>query len=113
MKTLRRLLTIFVLPALVLAGFAVSTVAANGDDDQETICHFASNQVVRISVSKNAESAHLRQGDVLPDEYGDCDGEHENGDDNGDNNDNEQGEHDGDHSNGPHDNGDHEGNSDD
>jgi hypothetical protein len=117
MKTLRKFLTILVLPMLILAGFAVSTVAADGPDGKVTICHFASSKVVQITVSTNAESAHLQHGDVLPDEYGDCDGEHENGDDDNDNEqEGEQGEQgeSGEHgSSGQHGNGDNEGNSDD
>jgi hypothetical protein len=39
------------------------------------ICHWANHKFVKITVSMNAMPAHLRHGDVLTDEYGDCSAE--------------------------------------
>jgi hypothetical protein len=72
MKNLRRFLVALVLPALILGAFAVSTVVAGGNAGKVTICHFASHKYVEITVSVNAQDAHMRHGDVLPDAYGAC-----------------------------------------
>jgi hypothetical protein len=72
MKHLRPIVTFFVLPALILAVFAVSTVAGAGHAGKTTICHNASHKFVEITVSNNALPAHFNHGDVLPDQYGDC-----------------------------------------
>jgi hypothetical protein len=72
MTILRRVLVTLVVPALILAVFAVSSVAAGGASGKQTICHWANHKYVRITVSVNAVPAHMRHGDVLPDEYGSC-----------------------------------------
>jgi hypothetical protein len=71
-KHLRHLVVALVVPALIIAVFAVSTVLAGGPAGKTTICHFASHKYVEITVSNNALPAHMRHGDVMPDEYGDC-----------------------------------------
>ena len=72
MKHLRRLLIAVVVPALILAVFAVSSVMASGPAGKTTICHNASHKYVEITVNDHALPAHMGHGDVLPDEYGDC-----------------------------------------
>jgi hypothetical protein len=57
---------------MVVSVLVVGALAAGGPAPKETICHFASHKYVEISVSGNAVAAHLRHGDVTPDEYGDC-----------------------------------------
>jgi hypothetical protein len=64
-----RVLLALLLPLIVMIAFSASALAAGPKVD---ICHFASHKFVEISVSENAMPAHLRHGDVLPDEYGDC-----------------------------------------
>lgn len=72
LKHLRPSLIFFVLPALILIAFAVSAVAAAGPAGKTTVCHRAANKFVEINVSNNALPAHMRHGDVTPDQYGDC-----------------------------------------
>jgi hypothetical protein len=72
MKHLRQLLIVVVVPALILAVFAVSSVLAQGPAGKSDICHAAANKFVEINVSNNAVDAHMRHGDVFPDEYGEC-----------------------------------------
>jgi len=71
MKYLRHLILVVVIPALILAVFAVSSVVAGGPSGKTTICH-RSSHFHAITVSNNALAAHMNHGDVLPDEYGDC-----------------------------------------
>lgn len=71
MSKARRLMVALVLPATILLGFA-ATAAAGGPSGKVDVCHFASHKYVEISVSRNALPAHLRHGDVMTDEYGDC-----------------------------------------
>ena len=71
MTVIRRVLVTLVVPALILAVFAVSSVAAGGPNAKQTICHWANHKYVRITVSQNAVPAHMRHGDVLTDEDGD------------------------------------------
>lgn len=71
MSKARRLMVTLVLPATILVGFA-ATAAAGGPGGKVDVCHFASHKYVEINVSANALPAHLRHGDVMPDEYGDC-----------------------------------------
>ncbi len=71
MSKARRLMVALVLPATILLGFA-ATAAAGGQSGKVDVCHFANQKYVEISVSRNALPAHLRHGDVMPDEYGDC-----------------------------------------
>ncbi len=68
----RRLLATLVIPALILAVFAVSSVAAGGSNAKASVCHWANHKYVQISVSQNAVAAHMRHGDVMADEYGAC-----------------------------------------
>ena len=73
MKHLRTRIAIVVVPALILAVFAVTSVMAQGPAGKSTICHSAGGtKYVEITVSNNALDAHMRHGDTLPDEYGDC-----------------------------------------
>jgi len=72
MQTVHRFLVAIVVPALIVTIFAVSSVAAHGNEGKVELCHFANHKFVKISVSLNAEPAHLRGGDVKEDEYGDC-----------------------------------------
>ncbi len=67
-----RLLVSLVIPALMLALFAVNIVAAGGPSGKTTICHLSSNRFHAITVSDNALPAHFQHGDVLPDQYGAC-----------------------------------------
>jgi len=71
MTNARRLAATLILPAAILLGF-VASAAAGGNAGKVDVCHFASHKYVEINVSANALPAHLRHGDVEPDEYGDC-----------------------------------------
>ena len=71
MKTARAVVVAVIVPVMMLSILVVGALAV-GPMPKETICHFASHKYVEISVSGNAVAAHLRHGDVLPDEYGDC-----------------------------------------
>jgi hypothetical protein len=57
---------------LILGVFAVSAVSAAGGAGKAEVCHWANHKYVEINVSNNAVAAHLRHGDVMPDEYGVC-----------------------------------------
>lgn len=73
MKALRRLVVAIVIPAMMLAIFAVTIVAAKGPDGKTTVCHLTGNGGYHaITISNNALAAHFRIGDVLPDAYGNC-----------------------------------------
>jgi response regulator of citrate/malate metabolism len=72
MKNLRHILVVVIVPALILTVFAVSSVMAQGPAGKVEVCHAAAQKYVEINVSTNALDAHMRHGDVLPDEYGDC-----------------------------------------
>jgi hypothetical protein len=65
-----RALLALLLPVIVMIAFSASALAAPGG--KVDICHWANHKYVQINVSVNAEPAHLRHGDVLADEYGDC-----------------------------------------
>jgi len=70
--TLRRLLLTMVFPAIMLVALATGAIAG-GNNEKVTLCHLTGNgSFHQITVSVNAEPAHLRHGDVLPDDYGDC-----------------------------------------
>jgi len=68
-KPMRALLALL-LPVIVMIAFSASALAAPGG--KVDICHWANHKYVQINVSENAMPAHLRHGDVLADEYGDC-----------------------------------------
>jgi hypothetical protein len=65
-----RALLALLLPVIVMIAFSASALAAPGG--KVDICHWANHKYVQINVSVNAMPAHLRHGDVLADEYGDC-----------------------------------------
>lgn len=68
-----RFLSAVVVTGLILALFVVSAVVAGGPQGKTTICHSAGgHKYVQITVSNNALPAHMRHGDTMPDEYGDC-----------------------------------------
>ena len=71
MKRIRTLFVALVVPALILAVFAVSMVFAGGAG-KVTVCHFANHKYFAITIGAPAVPAHLRHGDVMPDEYGAC-----------------------------------------
>jgi hypothetical protein len=71
MTRARRLLLSLALPVVILLSIA-ATAAGAGHAGKVEICHFASHKYVEISVSTNALPAHMRHGDVMPDEYGAC-----------------------------------------
>ena len=77
MRILRRFLVAAVVPAMILSVFAVGAVNAHGSAGKVEICHWANHKFVKISVSKDAEPAHLRHGDMEADEYGDCAGDNQ------------------------------------
>ena len=72
MNAVRRLVASLVIPAVILATFAVSSTVAGGPNGKVTICHWANHKYVEITVSQNALPAHMAHGDVLPDQYGAC-----------------------------------------
>jgi hypothetical protein len=53
---------------------SVTTASAMGKPhDKVDVCHQTGNGGFHeINISANALPAHLRHGDVMPDEYGDC-----------------------------------------
>lgn len=67
----RRLLLSLALPVVILLSLTASAAAA-GHAGKVDICHFANHKYIEISVSANAVPAHMRHGDVMPDEYGSC-----------------------------------------
>jgi hypothetical protein len=68
----RRLLASALIPAMVLIA-ASGANAIGKPHDKVEICHRTGNGSFHtINPSVNALPAHLRHGDVLPDEYGDC-----------------------------------------
>lgn len=70
--TMRRLLLTLVFPALLLVVLATGAIAG-GNNEKVTLCHRTGNgSSHQITVSVNAMPAHLRHGDVMPDDYGDC-----------------------------------------
>lgn len=70
--TLRRLLLTLVFPALLLVVLATGAIAG-GNNEKVTLCHRTGNgSAHQITVSVNAMPAHLRHGDVTPDDYGEC-----------------------------------------
>jgi hypothetical protein len=71
MKGTRRVLLTLGLPVALLLSLA-ATAAGAGHAGKVEVCHFASHKYVEISISANALPAHLRHGDVMPDEYGSC-----------------------------------------
>ena len=72
MNVARRLVVVLVVPAIMLALFAVNIVAAGGPTGKTTICHSANGRFHQITISNNALPAHLQHGDVALDQYGDC-----------------------------------------
>ena len=70
--TLRRSLIPALIPAIMLV-VSMTATAVGVPSDKVDVCHrTGSERTVKISVSENALPAHLRHGDVLADEYGDC-----------------------------------------
>lgn len=72
MRNIRALFVALVVPMLVLGIFAVSMTLAAGKAGKSDVCHWANHKYVEINVSNNAVPAHMRHGDVMPDEYGAC-----------------------------------------
>jgi hypothetical protein len=72
MKLIRTFLVALVVPALILAIFAVSSVVAGGGQSKVTVCHFSSHKFHSITIAAPAVPAHLQHGDVMPDAYGAC-----------------------------------------
>lgn len=72
MPRIRRLLATALIPAVVLIAAGTATVMGASQGKQD-VCHLTGNGSYHmINVSVNALPAHLRHGDVLPDEYGNC-----------------------------------------
>lgn len=72
MRKIRRLLATALLPAMVFVAAGTATVFGSPQGKQD-VCHQEGNGSYHvINVSMNAVPAHLRHGDVLPDEYGAC-----------------------------------------
>ena len=72
MAKLRRLTAAAVLPAIILVAAGAATVFGSPQGKVD-VCHQTGNGSYHvINVSGNAVPAHLRHGDVLPDEYGNC-----------------------------------------
>jgi len=70
MHTIRALLLGLAIPVIVLSIFVVTVFAVPAG--KVTLCHFASHKYVEVTVSANAQPAHLAHGDLMLDEYGDC-----------------------------------------
>ncbi len=72
MARVRRLLFTALVPAMVLVAATTATVVGHPQDKVD-VCHLTGNgSFHEINISANALPAHLRHGDVLPDQYGDC-----------------------------------------
>ncbi len=72
MPRVRRLLFTALVPAMVLVAAGTASVVGK-PQDKVYVCHFTGNGSSHvINISANALPSHLRHGDVLPDEYGDC-----------------------------------------
>ncbi len=72
MSRARRMLFTALVPAMVLVS-AMTASAVGTPQDKVSICHQTGNGGShQINVSGNALEAHMRHGDTLPDEYGDC-----------------------------------------
>ena len=70
-RTLRRFLVTFFFPGVMLVALATGAIAGS-NNQKVTLCHVTGNgSYHQITVSVNALPAHLRHGDVLPDDYGD------------------------------------------
>ena len=70
--TLKRLFLTLLFPAILLVVLATGAIAG-GNNEKVTLCHRTGNgSFHQITVSVHAMPAHLRHGDVLPDDYGDC-----------------------------------------
>lgn len=70
--TVKRLFLTLLFPALLLVVLATGAIAG-GNNQKVTLCHLTGNgSYHQITVSVHAMPAHLRHGDVLPDDYGDC-----------------------------------------
>jgi hypothetical protein len=68
----RRLLAGALIPAMLLVAATTATTIGKPQDKVD-LCHLTGNgSFHQITVSANALPAHLRHGDVLTDEYGDC-----------------------------------------
>ena len=68
----RRGLVTLLFPALLIVVLATGAFAG-GNNEKVTLCHQTGNgSFHQITVSVNAMPAHLRHGDVLTDDYGDC-----------------------------------------
>ena len=72
MVKVRRMMFSALVPALVLV--AASTANVVGQPlDKVSVCQRTGNgSYHEVNISQNALPAHLKHGDVLPDEYGDC-----------------------------------------
>lgn len=57
---------------VLVAGLGSTAMAGGPKQEKVDICHRAGDKFVQISVAQPAVSAHMRHGDTLPDEYGDC-----------------------------------------
>jgi hypothetical protein len=72
MTKARRILVSAMIPAVVLVAASTATVMGRPQDKVD-VCHVTGNgSFHEINISKNALPAHLRHGDAMPDEYGDC-----------------------------------------
>lgn len=72
MPKFRRMLVGALVPAMVLVAASAAT-AIGQPQGKVDVCHRTGNGSSHvINISGNALPAHLRHGDVLPDQYGDC-----------------------------------------
>lgn len=72
MAKLRRVTAAALMPALLFVTAGAATVLGSPQGKVD-VCHQTGNGSYHvINVSGNAVPAHLRHGDVLPDEYGNC-----------------------------------------
>lgn len=72
MVKVRRMFISALIPAMVLVA-ATTATAVGQPQGKVDVCHRTGNgSFHEINISSNALPAHLRHGDVLPDEYGDC-----------------------------------------
>ena len=72
MPRVRRILFGALVPAVALVAAATATTTGKPNDKVD-VCHITGNGAYHeINISLNALPAHLRHGDALTDEYGDC-----------------------------------------
>jgi hypothetical protein len=64
--------TLGIAAALVAATAVAATALAGRGESKVTVCHVTGSGMHQITIAQPAVEAHMRHGDFMPDEYGDC-----------------------------------------